>query len=186
MLPSNSNGLKPLLKLNEPAELDKLKSECSDKPIFLLFWANWDQISETLKTMMDEMPKVYQNVRLAYCDCEESELVETLDVETVQTIAVIHPQGSGRDVEKKEGIKPDELSALVEQENQFYKEWFEQEKNKIFRDIESHVSTFPFFIFVKGSKLEPKCKFTRRLVDSLAKFDYDYKTFNIFSDEKIR
>jgi hypothetical protein len=50
---------------------------------------------------MEEMPKVYQNVRLAYCDSEESDLVDTLDVETVQTIVVIHPQGSGRDLEKK-------------------------------------------------------------------------------------
>ena len=73
-------------------------------------------------------------------------------METVQTIVVVHPQGSGREVEKKEGIKPDELTSLVEQENQFYKEWYETEKKKIFRDIEGHIGTFPFFIFVKGSK----------------------------------
>ena len=46
--------------------------------------------------MMEEMPKVYKNVRLAYVDCDESDLVETLDVETVQTLVVLHPEGSGK------------------------------------------------------------------------------------------
>ena len=51
--------------------------------MFILFWAAWDEGSEQLKGMMEEMPKVYKNVRLAYVDCDESDLVDTLDVENV-------------------------------------------------------------------------------------------------------
>jgi glutaredoxin-related protein len=70
----------------------------------------------------------------------------------------------------------------VEAENNFYARWFEEEKLRAFRDIESQIGSFPFFIFLKGSKEEPRCKFTRKLVESLGKFGYQYRTFNILDD----
>ena len=79
------------------------------------------------------------------------------------------------------------MTEVVERENSFYKEWFEQEMKKVFRDIEGHIGTFPFFCFIKGTKEEPKCKFTKRLVNELlGPKGYDYKTFNILQDERIR
>ena len=99
----------------------------------------------------------------------------------------MHPEGSDKKIDKYTGIKPEQLTEIVERENTFYKEWFEQEQKKVFRDIEGHISTFPFFAFIKGTKEEPKCKFTRRLVNELlGPKGYEYKTFNILSDEKIR
>ena len=66
-------------------------------------------------------PKVYKNVRLAYVDCDESsDLADTLEVENVQTLVVLHPDGSGRDIAKHVGIKPEQLTQIVEAENQFY------------------------------------------------------------------
>ena len=59
-----------------------------------MFWASWDESSELLKNMMNEMPKVYSKVRFAFVDCDESDLVDTLDVDTVQTLVCIHPEGS--------------------------------------------------------------------------------------------
>ena len=42
-------------------------------------------------------------------------------------------------------------------------------------------------MFIKGTLDTPKCKFTRRLVDSLTPFSYrNIKTFNILEDERIR
>ena len=112
--------------------------------------------------------------------------MDALEVETVQTIVILHPTGSNKATEKIEGIKAEALTEVVDRENTFYQGWYEQEKKKAFRDIEAHIGTYPFFIFIKGSKEEPKCKFTRRLVGMLAKLGYDYKTFNILSDQRIR
>ena len=42
-------------------------------------------------------------------------------------------------------------------------------------------------MFIKGTLDTPKCKFTRRLVESLKPFEYrNIKTFNILEDERIR
>jgi Grx4 family monothiol glutaredoxin len=74
----------------------------------------------------------------------------------------------------------------VSEQNSFYETWYEAEKKKAFRDIESYVNTHKFFIFMKGSKDQPKCKFTRKLVETLSKYQYDYGTFDILQDERIR
>lgn len=41
-------------------------------------------------------------------------------------------------------------------------------------------------MFIKGTLDQPKCKFTRRLVDSIKPCEYKVKTFNILADERIR
>jgi len=48
--------------LETEADLNKVKKECADKAIVILFWASWDENSEKLKSMMEEMPKVYTNL----------------------------------------------------------------------------------------------------------------------------
>ena len=101
---------------------------------------------------MEEMPKAYKSVILTYVDCDESDLVDTLDVDTVQTLCVVHPEGSGKQLEKYPGIKPGDLTEIVERENKFYTEWYENEKKKVFRDIDGYVNSYPFFIFIKGTK----------------------------------
>jgi hypothetical protein len=58
----------------------------------ILCWASWDKISENLKSMMEEMPKVYQNIRFLYIDCDEAEdIIDFLNVDSVQTVVVMHP-----------------------------------------------------------------------------------------------
>lgn len=43
------------------------------------------------------------------------------------------------------------------------------------------------FMFIKGSLGEPKCKFTRRLVENLKPLNYrNIKTLNILENERIR
>jgi len=49
---------------------------------------------------MEEMPKAYKSVRLVYVDCDDSDLVDVLDIDTVQTIVVLHPEGSSKKLEK--------------------------------------------------------------------------------------
>ena len=42
-------------------------------------------------------------------------------------------------------------------------------------------------MFIKGTFSEPKCKFTRKLVETLKPFNYrGIKTLNILEDERIR
>ena len=104
----------------------------------------------------------------------------------MQTIVVIHPEGSNKEPELLLGLDPQSLTTLMENENKFYQTWYDDELKRASRDIESLLKQSPFFIFLKGSKEQPKCKFTRRLVELLAPFNYDFKTYNILEDPRIR
>lgn len=61
--------------------------------------------------MLEEVPKVYKNIRVAYIDCDEADdLVDELDVDTVQTLVIIHPDGSEKETEKHLGLTPEKLN----------------------------------------------------------------------------
>lgn len=153
----------------------------------LLCWADWDAASMALLTMLEEVPKVYENVVPCYIDCDEAEeILEKLDVETVQTLVVMHPEGRVIEDEKVLGLDPETLTKLVQEQNEFYKSWFNEEFMRASRDIESLLAPNDFYIFFKGSKEQPKCKFSRRLVELFKPFDYNYKTYNILEDPRLR
>jgi len=64
---------------------------------------------------------------------------------------------------------------------------FETERLQAFRDIEDLVNSAPMFMFIKGTFMDPKCKFTRRLLASLKPLNYrNIKTLNILENERIR
>lgn len=64
---------------------------------------------------------------------------------------------------------------------------FETERLQAFRDIESLVKSSPIFMFIKGTLQEPKCKFTRRLIETMKPQNMrNLKTLNILENERIR
>ena len=54
--------------------MKNIKKQCTDRALYILFWASWDEGSNALKNMMEELPNVYRNVRLAYVDTDMSGL----------------------------------------------------------------------------------------------------------------
>jgi thioredoxin-like negative regulator of GroEL len=62
MTAEEAKNLEKIPKLENEADLNKVKKNCADKAIVILFWASWDDNSEKLKSMMEEMPKVYTNL----------------------------------------------------------------------------------------------------------------------------
>lgn len=96
----------------------------------------------------------------------------------------IHPFKT--DPEIIENPSPEILTSKVEAQNEFYQNLFSEEKAKAFAEIEGMVKANPFFAFIKGSASEPKCKFTRKLVEQFNSKGYRFKTFDILSDERIR
>ena len=101
------------------------------------------------------------------------------------TLALFHPHKV--QPELIENPSPEKLATTAEVQNEFYQKWFEEEKKKAFREIEDMVSSQPqFFMFIKGSPEQPKCKFTRKLLEILQPNGYRFRTFDILKDERIR
>ena len=79
------------------------------------------------------------------------------------------------------------MTAKITDSDNFIKTLFEQEKQLAFREIDDLVKTNPVMMFIKGTLDTPKCKFTRRLVNTLQPRGYrNLKTFDILGDERLR
>lgn len=103
----------------------------------------------------------------------------------VPALATFHPHKAAPDL--LENPSPEKLSQVCETQNEFYRKWFTEEQLKAFREIEDMVTQQPqFMMFIKGSPEEPKCKFTRKLLETLKPFGYRFRTFDILKDERIR
>lgn len=84
-------------------------------------------------------------------------------------------------------MTPEQLTEKVTEMDAFIKTLFEQEKQLAFREIDDLVKNNPCMMFIKGTLEAPKCKFTRRLVNTLQPRGYrNIKTFDILGDERIR
>lgn len=57
--------------------------------------------------MMEEMPKFFNKIVFTYIDTDESEVVDTLNLDSVQTVLLLHPASSGKKEEKIVGIRPE-------------------------------------------------------------------------------
>ena len=136
--------------------------------------------------MLKEMPQAMSSLIFCFVDCDKGEdLVNDFDVESVPTLAVIYPHKQQPEI--LQGISPEMLSSKVSELDNFIKKLFEQEKQQAFREIEGYVKNNPCMMFIKGTLDAPKCKFTRKLIESIAPFNYrNIKTFNILEDERIR
>lgn len=111
--------------------------------------------------------------------------MDKLDINAVPTLAVFHPHK--QNPELIENPTPDRLSQICEQQNEFYEKWFKEEQLKAFREIEDLVTSQPqFLMFIKGSPEQPKCKFTRKLLETLGPYGYRFRTFDILKDERVR
>lgn len=56
----------------------------------------------------------------------------------------------------------------------------------MFEKIEKLLSSFPVIIFIKGSPMDPFCKFSKSFMALIRKLEIKYKSFDIFKDEGLR
>lgn len=52
--------------------------------------------------------------------------------------------------------------------------------------LKSLINAAPAMLFMKGSAIEPRCKFSRAIVDILNSLSADYKTYDILNNEEVR
>ena len=62
----------------------------------------------------------------------------------------------------------------------------QQQPQPIEARIKTLLASAPLLLFMKGSRAQPYCGFSARVVEALDATGHDYSTFDIFSDEAVR
>ncbi|KAI9264747.1 thioredoxin-like protein [Sporodiniella umbellata] len=123
---------------------------------------------------------------------EYPDISESFEISAVPTFIVIK---GGKIAEQIEGAKAAELSNAVAKHakgvlNKFATTTSVSSEAKPVKDLNSRlkalVNSAPVMIFIKGTPQQPRCGFSRQLVDILAEQKAKYSSFNILADEDVR
>lgn len=79
-----------------------------------------------------------------------------------------------------------EIYQIVENSYNFYEHQFLKQKQTMFEKIESLLKSYPVIIFIKGTPMDPFCKFSKSFMELIKKTEIKYKSFDIFKDEALR
>lgn len=137
------NSSENFTELANLEEFNKLKKSTTDKGLVVLITAEWYEPCKIIKeSVVPEMAKVFQHLVFTWIDSDKfSDLVEKHEIDTVPTVLVFHPHKV--EVDKFVNPSPDTLNEEIEKQNEYYKSVLENEKERVFQEIDVILSSAP-------------------------------------------
>lgn len=144
-----------------------------------------DEVNNCIKAL--EEVKSRQYFALAVCDAEENhQFATTLSVVSLPCIVLLN---RGKVAKKLIDLDPTNLKRSIETELAVIKQLDpniidpKESKNKY---LESLTKSAPVMVFMKGEPQQPRCGFSKQLVELLSRNNVKFNSFNILDDEEVR
>eukprot|EP00440_Ansanella_granifera_P042224 gb/GFBE01045772.1/.p1 GENE.gb/GFBE01045772.1/~~gb/GFBE01045772.1/.p1 ORF type:complete len:333 (+),score=94.91 gb/GFBE01045772.1/:1-999(+) len=174
------------------AELQALCSSHAGLTTVLL-WAPWHPPSVHLTKVLEAIAADQKSVRFAKVNTDVCPgLATSLGADQVPFAAFLNPRGAKLDVlagadppklvEKVKALASRSLDAVPETAGSAAATG-DQDMNTRLKEL---INFSPVMLFMKGSKVEPFCKFSKQAIAILEKHNIDYSTFDILKDEEVR
>mmetsp|Transcript_37136 Transcript_37136/g.27449 ORF Transcript_37136/g.27449 Transcript_37136/m.27449 type:complete len:347 (-) Transcript_37136:77-1117(-) len=175
----------------------------SGAKVVLFFWAPWHEPSKLggqLHDILSALSQKYASIAFATVEAEAvPELSEKFEVAVVPTFVALNGVDT---VEKLEGANPSDINQLVKKLSTLSAavaepgsntnasasvtkspEELQQELNQ---RLTSLINTATVMLFMKGKPSEPRCGFSRKIVELLNNADIPFASFDILQDEAVR
>ncbi|KAG2174526.1 hypothetical protein INT44_006789 [Umbelopsis vinacea] len=181
-----------LIELSSDAEFQK-NVETSNVPVVLNFWASWAEPCKQMNDVFKELADKFPAVKFVQIEAENfPDISEQFEVESVPSFIVVK---NNKAVSRVEGAKAAELANAVAKyakgvlTSNATANAVSQTAEPV-RDLQSRLKALttsaPVMIFIKGTPQQPRCGFSRQLVELLAEQNVRYSSFNILADEDVR
>lgn len=154
------------------------------------FYAKGINACEELKPLIQKFLDQKHSVAYQSVDVEDPQnktLLEKLDIFFIPTVLI----GNNDTITRIEGFEPYQLSAIFD-------EFLGKSRIDVGDDLEETVSeemteklhnligSAEIMVFIKGSPMSPRCKFTRELVHLLESHGLEFGYFDILQDNDVR
>lgn len=179
-----------MVEVASDAELHNLCSSHSGLTTVLL-WAPWHPPSVHLTTVLGAIAQEQTNVRFGKVNTDVCPgLATTFGADQVPFAVFLDPRC--KKLDKLAGADPPKL---VEKVKALSMRPFEsanaaaagvEEGGDLNSKLKNLINCSPVMLFMKGSKHEPFCKFSKQAIGILNKYDSEYSTFDILKDEEVR
>lgn len=178
------------LSVSDPAALTALLSQHSK--LCLFFWAQWHEPSRQggqMDSVAELLASMHPAVKFVKIEAEAvPDVSEKYEITVVPTFVCIQ---DGAVVRRLEGANAAALTTLIQslsagtiqaQAAPSQQPAAEDLNTKLHRLINSA----PVMLFLKGNTSEPKCGFSRKMIDLLTSNDIKFTSFDILKDEEVR
>ncbi|KAI7867720.1 thioredoxin-like protein [Spinellus fusiger] len=179
-----------LTEITSDTEFNTILSK-KDAVIALNFWASWAEPCQQMNDVFAELAGKFPALSFVKIEAENfADISESFEIAAVPTFVILK---GGKKVEVIEGAKAAELSNAVTKHAKgalnkmgaLPQETVKPVKNLNAR-LKALVNSAPVMIFIKGTPQQPRCGFSRQLVDLLGEQKVKYSSFNILADEDVR
>ncbi|KAJ8652541.1 Grx4 family monothiol glutaredoxin [Lichtheimia ornata] len=161
-----------------------------DAVIVLDFWAPWAEPCKQMNDVIAELAGKFSSLQFLKIEAENfADISEEYEIAAVPTVIVLK---GGKIVERVEGAKAAEVTNVVAKHAKGVSgtKATGDADVKPAKDLNSRlkelIESANVMVFIKGTPSQPRCGFTRQLIDILAEQQVKYSSFNILMDEEVR
>ncbi|XP_075072129.1 glutaredoxin-3 [Mixophyes fleayi] len=151
------------------------------------FWAPWAPQCSQMNDVMTELAKVHPEVTFVKLEAEAvPEVSEKYEIISVPTFLFFK---NSQKIDRLDGAHAPELTKRVQRHASnasFPAASNSTPKEDINVRLKKLISVAPCMLFMKGSPQEPRCGFSRQILDILSKHKIQFSSFDILSDEEVR
>ncbi|XP_041065777.1 glutaredoxin 3 isoform X1 [Carcharodon carcharias] len=141
------------------------------------FWATWAPQCLQMNDVMTELSKEYPHVTFVKLEAESvPEVSEKYEISSVPTFLFFK---NCQKIDRVDGAHAPDLTKKVQQHGETAKQDLNDQLRKL-------LNSAPCMLFMKGTPQEPRCGFSRKIVEILNDHNIRFCTFDILSDEDVR
>ncbi|XP_038267076.1 glutaredoxin-3 isoform X1 [Dermochelys coriacea] len=151
------------------------------------FWAPWAPQCIQMNDVMAELAKEHSQVTFVKLEAEAvPEVSEKYEISSVPTFLFFK---NSQKIDRLDGAHAPELTKKVQRHassSTISAGPNDNAKEDLNLRLKKLTNAAPCMVFIKGSPQEPRCGFSRQMVEILNKHNILFSSFDIFSDEEVR
>ncbi|XP_010021902.1 PREDICTED: glutaredoxin-3, partial [Nestor notabilis] len=151
------------------------------------FWAPWAPQCAQMNEVMAALAKEHTQVAFVKLEAEAlPEVSEKYEISSVPTFLFFK---NSQKVDRLDGAHAPELTKRVQRHtssSSFSAGSNDSVKEDLNVRLKKLINAAPCMLFMKGSPKEPRCGFSKQMVEILNKHGISFSSFDIFSDEEVR
>ncbi|XP_028917204.1 glutaredoxin-3 [Ornithorhynchus anatinus] len=175
-------------EVTSPPQLEELLRRRDKSLVVIHFWAPWAPQCAPMNDVMAELAKEHPQAAFAKLEAEAvPEVSEKYEISSVPTFLFFK---DSRRVDRLDGAHAPELTRKVRRHLTSAAPLLPPGAAGHGEDLAARLKRLihaaPCMLFMKGSPQEPRCGFSRQMVEILTRHNIQYGSFDIFSDEEVR
>ncbi|KAF4531122.1 hypothetical protein B566_EDAN011147 [Ephemera danica] len=176
-----------LITLNNDADFD----EAVKLPTLSVvhFGCNWSAQCQHMNTILEAESERIKDAKFYFVDAESAFTIShKYNIVAVPTFLLFR---NNKQVERVDGTNAEELATKIDA---LLKKGDEEDlptpvgdaEQALHNKLKTLTNLYPVMLFMKGTKDEPKCGFSRQIIEILNELEADYQCFNILGNEEVR